>query len=120
MNAPVGGDCGGVTANTGNTLEEKSLSREMNSRATAIGAEPGRFGVTTAAGSGALAVQQFTPKDWWNFLACEQQLCALFCDRCRQFPDGASNAPINTMATAARWKTPLNMDSDYHEWCLLR
>jgi hypothetical protein len=93
---------------------------EMNSCATVIGAEPGRLGATTTAGSGALATQQFV----WAVLrdsdACEQQLCAALCIRCKQVPNGASNAPINTMATAARWRTPLNMATGYHEnWVLL-
>jgi len=81
----------------------------MNSRATLIGAEPGRLVATTTAGSGALAAQQFVRTDWLDLDACEQQLCAAFCAGCRQVPNGASNEPIKTMATAARWKTPLNM-----------
>ena len=59
MNAPVGGECGGITANRGNSLREENSSSEMNSRATLIGAEPGRLVATTTAGSGALAAQQF-------------------------------------------------------------
>ena len=82
---------------------EESSSDEMNSFATAIGAEPGRFGATTTAGSGALAVQQFVRTDWLDLDACEQQLCAALSVGCRQVPNGASNEPIKTMATAARW-----------------
>src|ERR1035438_7992212 len=103
MNAPVGGECGGITANRGNSLREENSSREMNSCATLIGAELGRLGATTTAGSGALAVQQFVRTDWLDFDVCEQQLCAALCVVCRQVPNGASNEPIKTMATAARW-----------------
>ena len=109
MNVPAGGECGGITANLGNSLREENSSREMNSCATVIGAEPGRLVATTTAGSGAVAVQQFVRTDWLDLDACEQQLCAAFCAGCRQVPNGASNEPIKTMATAARWKTPLNM-----------
>jgi hypothetical protein len=87
----------------------------MYSGATVIGAEPGRLGATATAGSGALAVQQFAPTDWWVWEACEQQLCAAFCAGCRQIPNGASNEPINRMAKAARWKTPFRMTGVYHK-----
>ena len=103
MNAPVGGECGGITANLGNSLREENSSRAMNSCATLIGAEPGRLGATTTAGSGALAVQQFVRTNWLDLEACEQQLCAALSVGCRQVPNGASNEPIKTMATAARW-----------------
>jgi hypothetical protein len=86
----------------------------MNSCATVIGAEPGRSVAKTRAGSGALAVQQFVPMDWWDLEARKQQLWAALCAGCRQIPDGASKVPIKTMVTAARWKTPLNMVSSYH------
>jgi hypothetical protein len=59
MNAPLGGECGGIAVNLGRTLREENSSRERNSCATVIGAEPGRVVATTMAGSGALAVQQF-------------------------------------------------------------
>src|ERR1017187_3603750 len=103
MNAPAGGECGGITANLGNSLREENSSRAMNSCATLIGAEPGRLGATTTAGSGALAVQQFVRTNWLDLEACEQQLCAALSVGCRQVPNGASNEPIKTMATAARW-----------------
>jgi hypothetical protein len=53
---------------------EEISSKEMNSCATVIGAEPGRLVATTTAGSGALAVQQFVRTDWLDLDACEQQL----------------------------------------------
>ena len=88
---------------------------EMKSCVTVIGAEPGRLVATRTAVSGARAMQQFG----WAILrdsdACEQQLCAALCVCCRQFPKGASNDPIKTMAITARWKTPLNMATGYHE-----
>jgi hypothetical protein len=109
-----------MTDNTKNSLDEENSSSEMNARTTVNGVEPGRFGATTTAGSGALAVQQFVRTDWWDLEACEQQLCAALCIGCKQIPEGASNAPINRMATAARWKTPRNIDSAYHEFCASR
>jgi hypothetical protein len=109
-----------MTDNTGNSLDEADSSSETNARTTVIGAEPGRFGATTTAGNGALAVQQFVRTDWWDLDACEQQLCAALCVRSRQLPYGATNVPIKTMATAARWKTPRNIESAYHEYCTLR
>ena len=53
-----------MTANIGNSLGEADSSSERNTCATVNGAEPGRFGATTTAGSGALAVQQFVRTDW--------------------------------------------------------
>jgi hypothetical protein len=103
MNVPAGGECGGITANLGNSLREENSSREMNSRATVIGAEAGRLAATTTAGNGALAVQQFVWTNWLDLDACKQQLCAVLCAGWRQIPNGASNEPIKTMATAARW-----------------
>jgi hypothetical protein len=104
-----------MTDNTESSLDEADSSSETNTCTTINGAEPGRFGAATTAGSGALAVQQFVRTDWWDMDACKQQLCAALCIGCRQIPDGVSKAPINRMATAARWKTPLNMVSGYHE-----
>jgi hypothetical protein len=109
-----------MTDNTGNSLDETDSSSETNTRTTVKEAEPGRFGATTTAGSGALAVQQFVRTDWWDLDACEQQLCAVLCAGCRQIPDGASNEPINKMDTVARWKTPCDIKSAYHKICSLR
>ena len=109
-----------MTDNTENSLDEADSSSETNARTTVNGAELGRLGTKTTAGGGALAVQQFVRTDWWDLEACEQQLCAALCAGCRQVPYGASNEPIKTMATAARWKTPRNIDSAYHEFCALR
>jgi hypothetical protein len=104
-----------MTDNTENSLDEAGSSSETNAHTTFNGAEPGRFGATTMAGSGALAMQQFVWTDWWDLEACEQQPCAAPYIGCRQIPDGTSNAPIKIMATTARWKTPLNMVSGYHD-----
>jgi hypothetical protein len=109
-----------MTDNTGNSLDEADSSSEMNARTTVNGAEPGRFGAMTTAGSGALAVQQFVRTDWWDLDVREQQQSVALCIGCRQIPDGASNEPINRMATAARWKTPRNMDTGYHKFRILR
>jgi len=57
LNAPGGGECGGITVKSGNSRREESSSEAMNSCATVMGAEAGRLGATTMAGSGALAVQ---------------------------------------------------------------
>jgi len=74
----------------------------MNSCATVMGAEAGRLGATTMAGSGALAVQQFAWTVLLESAAGAQQLCAALCFICRQVPNGASDVAIKTMATAAR------------------
>jgi hypothetical protein len=79
-----------------------------------MGAEAGRLGVTTMAVSGALVAQQFAWSDFVDWDAGAQQLCAATCFIGRQVSNGASNAPIKTMATAARRNTPLNMVSAYH------
>jgi hypothetical protein len=109
-----------MTDNAEKSLDEVDSSSEMNARTAVNGAEPGRFGATTTACSGALAVQQFVRTDWWDLDVRAQQLCVALCVGCRQIPEGASNAPINKMATAARWKTPRNIDTAYHEFCALR
>jgi hypothetical protein len=49
-----------------------------------------------------------------------QQSCAALCAGCRHVSAGAAKAPINTMATAARWKTPCNMLSAYNSAQFLR
>jgi hypothetical protein len=74
MNAPVGGESGGVTDNAGNSLDEADSSSETNSRVRRIGAETDMFDATTTAGSGALAVQQFVRMDWCDLDTREQQL----------------------------------------------
>jgi hypothetical protein len=48
-----------MTANFWNSPGDEGSSDEMNSCATVIEVEPGRLGVTTTAGNGALAAQQF-------------------------------------------------------------
>jgi len=99
---------------------EESSSDEMNSFATAIGAEPGRFGATTTAGSGAPALQQFVRAVLFDSDAGAQQLCAVRCVRCKQFPSGASIVPMSTMVIADRRKALRNMASGYHKYCALR
>jgi hypothetical protein len=59
MNAPVGGDWGGMAASLWNSLENEGSSEETNSCASKIEEASGRSGVTTTAGSGALAMQQY-------------------------------------------------------------
>lgn len=81
--------------------EESSLA-ERNTREITIGAEPAKAGATMATGDWLLTVQQSGFAVLPACEACEQQLCAVCCVRCRQVPNGASSAPINTMATAAR------------------
>jgi hypothetical protein len=68
-----------MTDNTENSLDKADSSSETNARTTVSGVEPGRFGATTTAGSGALAVQQFARTDWWDLDACKQQLCEALC-----------------------------------------
>jgi len=109
-----------MIAATETSLCEGRSSGETNSWAMATGAEPGRFGATTIAGSGVLVVQQFVLAELLDSDLCEQHLCPALCVRCRQVPNGASKVPINRMATAARWKTPVNMNLEYHvSWVLL-
>ena len=112
MNVPVGGECGGITCNFGNSLAEASSSEETNSPAVMAVVEPGRLGAITMAGNGALAVQQLLLTLLPD--AREQQLCVVLCVCGRQVPNGASNAPINTMAIVVFWKMPFHMVSAYH------
>jgi hypothetical protein len=58
MNAPVGGDLGGIAAVIVNSPGEVSSLEETNCCSTAIADGSGRLGVTTMAGCGALATQQ--------------------------------------------------------------
>jgi hypothetical protein len=70
-----------------------------------------RAGATTTAGSVGLTAQQPL---WTVALDSDmeaQQSCPVLCACCRQISAGAARAPINRMATAARWKTPCNMVS---------
>jgi hypothetical protein len=74
----------------------------------------------TTTGMGVRTVQQFACAVLSGAVAGAQQLCADLWVRCRQVPSGASIVPINRMATAARWNTPLNMVSAYHRIQFLR
>jgi hypothetical protein len=96
-------------ANGGKSPGKEASFAETRAEATVTAAETGGFGATTTAGRGARAVQQSLCNVLWPLEAAAQQLCAIFCAGCRQIPSGASIAPINRVATAARWKTPLNM-----------
>ena len=102
MNAPAGGECGGISVNRGNSLREENSSRKMNSCTTVIGAEPGRLVATTTAGSGELAVQQLVCAVFADSEARIQQLCSLRRIWWKQFPNGAIIVPISTTATDAR------------------
>ena len=109
-----------MKAETENALGEEIPIEATNSRATAIGAGAGRVCAMTTADMGVRTVQQFACAVLSGAVAGAQQLCADLWVRCRQVPSGASIVPINRMATAARWKTPCNMESAYHEFCALR
>jgi hypothetical protein len=76
MNVPGGGECGETINNPENSFDNAGSSSATNSRTTRIGAKVETFGATTAAGSGALAVQQSLWTDWCELDAREQQLCA--------------------------------------------
>jgi hypothetical protein len=114
MDAAIGGECCGITCNFGNSLVEASSSEQTNSPAGVAMLEPGRLRAITTAGNGVLAVQQLLLTLLLGSDAWEQQLCAALCVCGRQVPNGASNAPINTMAIVALWKTPFHMVSAYH------
>jgi hypothetical protein len=114
MNAPAGGECGRINSNFGNSFVEASSSEETNSLAGVAAIEPERLRAITIAGNGALAVQQLFLTLLLGSDAREQQLCAALCVSGRQVPNGASSAPISTMAIVARWKTPFHMVSAYH------
>jgi hypothetical protein len=58
MEAPGGGECGGMTAKTGRSLGEEISIVEIVSITTFEAAEPERLGATTMAGSVDFAVQQ--------------------------------------------------------------
>lgn len=109
-----------MKAEAENALRQEIPLKATNSRAADIGAGTGRVGTTTAAGRGVRALQQFACAVLSGAVAGVQQLCADFWVRCRQVPSGASIIPINRVATAARWKTPLNMLSAYHGIKFLR
>lgn len=109
-----------MKAATENALGEEIPLEATNSRATVIGAGAERAVARTTAGRGARAVQQFACAALSGAVAGVQQLCADLCVCCRQVPSGASIVPINRMATAARWRTPVNMVSAYHRIHFLR
>jgi len=79
LNAPGGGECGGIAANAENSLSDETVSEAINSCPTVIGAEAGRLGATTMAGCGALAAQQFAWMVLFDWDAGAQQLCAALC-----------------------------------------
>jgi hypothetical protein len=114
MDAAAGGECGGITCDFGNSLAKANSSEETNSPAGVAVVERGRLRAITTASDGALAVQQLLLTLLPGSDAREQQLCAALCDCGRQVPNGASKAPINTMAIVALWKTPFRMVSAYH------
>jgi len=96
------------------SLREESPVDETNTCAPETTAEPDRAGETTTAGRVGLTVQQLFSTVALDMSIAAQQSFPVWCTCCRQIPAGAANAPINTMATAARWKTPCNMVSAYY------
>jgi len=114
MEARPGGElCGRMGAVETLSGEERSLA-ERNAPTRTMGAESAKVGATRTAGEGSRTMQQ---SGFADLLVCEtweQQLCAVVCVGCRQIPNGARSAPINRMATAARWKNPLRMWAVYH------
>jgi len=109
-----------MTAEAGSSSGEELSFAETNSCAPDKGAEPKRAGATTMAGSVGLTVQQLPSTLGQDSDIAAQQSCAALWAGCRQIPAGAAKAPINTMATAARWKTPPNMVSAYNSIQFLR
>ena len=119
MNAPAGGESGGITAIAGSSRGEESSSEERNTCTTLNWAGPDRLGATMTAGSGALALQQSVWAVWLDSDAGAQQSCAVLWACCWQIPFGARSDPISTMVTAARWKIPLRMRGFYQIRCVL-
>jgi len=119
MNAPVGGEPRGIAAVAAGPLKEVNSLEATSCDTTVNGAGAGSFAVTTTAGSGLRAVQQLALTIPWLCDRPAQQLCALFFTGCRQAPSGASIAPVNRVATAARLNAPRNMVTAYHgKWFL--
>ncbi len=109
-----------MIAEAGSSRGEESSLEDTNSCAPDKVAEPERAGATTTAGNVCLTAQQSL---WTVVLDSDmeaQQSCPPFCICCRQIPAGAINVPINKMATAARWKTPCNMVTAYHDGWISR
>jgi len=100
-----------MTVETVSSLGEESSLEETTCCPADKTGEPERAGATTTAGSVGLTVQQSL---WTVALDSDieaQQSCPVLCACCRQISAGEAKAPINKMATAARWKTPCNMVS---------
>jgi hypothetical protein len=120
MDAPVGGDCGGMTAETVSSRGEENSFDETNSCAADKVGEPERAGATTTAGRVGRTAQQ---SPWAIELHLDmraQHTCPALCVCCMQISAGAARVPINRMATAARWKTPCNMLSAYYDGWISR
>lgn len=113
MDAPVGGDCEGMTAETVSSLGEENSVAETNSCAPKTVNELVTAGATTMAGKVGRAAQQLLWMIAPHLDMEEQQACPVLCAFCRQISAGATRVPINKMATAARWNMPCNMVSAY-------
>jgi predicted transcriptional regulator len=109
-----GGEYCGMMDMTETSRGEAASLAERNALTITIGAEPSEDCATMATGDSLRAVQQLGRVILPGCEACEQQQCVVRCVHCRQIPNGASNVPINTMATVARWKNPLRMRAVYH------
>ena len=120
MDAPVGGDCGGMTAEAGSLSGKEPWFEETNGGASARGAGLEKAGAKTKAGRVGLTVQQLPSTLGQALDIAAQQLCAVLFASGRQVSAGAAKAAINMMATAARWKTPCNMVSAYTSARFLR
>lgn len=123
MDAPVGGDFGGMIAAVRNRTGVCMSCEAVNSCATAALSEPGSVGALTMAGRVARAMQQSVLIEWSEVGAGQQLWSPLpmaSCVCCWQIPDGATRVPINRMATAARWNKPCNMASAYQSSRFLR
>ena len=97
----------------GSACEKDSLEKAICCAPAKV-TEPERAGATTIAGRVGLTTQQLL---WTVVLDLDieaQHSCPVLWACCRQISAGAAKVPINTMATAARWKTPCNMVSVYY------
>ncbi|MGA2046080.1 MAG: hypothetical protein ABSG96_00220 [Terracidiphilus sp.] len=101
INAPVGGERGGITATAGRAFETAGPKQGIYSCIARLGLTPGKLGVGRVAGNSVRMAQQLVCTDAEDS-RCMQQLCALSRLGRRQKPSGASISPIRRMAIDAR------------------
>ena len=101
MNAPVGGESGGMTTTVECSSTAVFSTHAEYSCTAAHGLVPGRFDAAGIAGNCALTMQQSACKECEDSV-CMQQPCATLGLGRRQIPSGAIIIPTRRMAIAAR------------------